>query len=283
MIRVLVTGAGSYIGTRLEAYLNEFPERFNVATLDMRGEWADEAFRCFDAVLHVAGIAHRRESAENAAEYFTVNRDLALAAARAAKARGVRQFVFFSSMSVYGVTCGRIAADTPARPEGSYGKSKLQAEEGLAALADEAFRVAILRPPMIYGPGCKGNYPRLSGLVGRLPVFPRVKNERSMLYIGCLCAVVRRLLESGEGGLFFPQNSEYVATDKLVRQIAVARGKRLWQPRGLGWLLSALAPRVGVIGKVFGTLTYDRAMSAAFADEPQPGFVETIRLTEVGK
>lgn len=282
MRRVLITGANSYIGTMTAQHLDAFPDRFVTRTLDLRGDWTKDAFDGFDAVVHVAGVAHRRERAGDEALYFSVNRDLAVDTARLAKSAGVRQFIFLSSMSVYGLGCGRIAADTPERPRSAYGRSKLEAERCLMELADDAFRVAILRPPMVYGPGCKGNYPRLSALIRKLPAFPRVRNERSMLYIGCLCAFLRRLLEDGGGGRFFPQNSEYVTTDELARQIALANHKRLWQPRGLGWLLSFLAPRAGVLSKVFGTLTYDKAMSAAFADEPQPPFSETIWLTEVG-
>ena len=142
--------------------------------------------------------------------------------------------MFFSTMSVYGLTVGHIRANTPLAPNTLYGQSKLAAERDLALLADARFHVAVLRPPMIYGRGCKGNYPRLSALIRKLPVFPRVPNERSMLYIDCLCLFMARLLESGEGGLYFPQNQAFVATDALACQIALAHGKQLWQPRGLG-------------------------------------------------
>ncbi|MEG0740596.1 MAG: NAD-dependent epimerase/dehydratase family protein [Clostridia bacterium] len=280
MTRVMITGAGSYLGTRIAAYLNGLGGAFETQTLDLRGAWSQDAFQGWDAVVHVAGIAHRRETEQNRALYFQVNCDLAVQAARAAKAQGVRQFVFFSSMSVYGLVCGRITADTVPAPVTSYGSSKYEAERLLRTLEDDAFHVAILRPPMIYGPGCKGNYPRLSKLMQMLPVFPRVHSERSMLYVGCLCAFVRRLLETGEGGLYFPQNREYVSMDALAREIARARGKRLWQPRGCQWLLRALSTRVNTVGKLFGSLTYDQAMSTAFADEPQLDFAETIRLTE---
>lgn len=281
MKRVLITGAGSYLGGAIEKELKAFPEAFAADVLDVKESgWAQASFAGVDAVVHVAGIAHQKETAENADAYDRVNRALAIRVAEKAKAEGVGQFVFFSSMSVYGKVCGRITEATPPAPNTHYGKSKWEAEEALRAMADDRFRVAILRPPMVYGRGCKGNYPRLSAMVQKLPVFPRVQNERSMLYIGCLCGFVRRLLASGEGGLFFPQNREYVSTDELARQIALAHGKRLWQPRGFGWLLQLLSTRVGTIGKVFGTLTYDKAMSTAFQDEPQPDFAKTVRYTE---
>jgi len=281
MKRILIAGANSYLGEHIAAWLNRTPDSFQTHTLDLRSEsWKRFDFSGFHAVVLVAGIAHQLETPENAALYESVNHLLAVDVAQKAKQAGVSHFVFFSSMSVYGVTVGRITADTPTAPDTQYGRSKLAAETELATMADAGFHVAILRPPMIYGAGCKGNYPRLASLVLRLPVFPRVQNERSMLYIDCLCLFMAKLLESSEGGLYFPQNERYVSTCALAQQIALAHGKRLWQPRGAGWLLKLLAARGGTIGKVFGTLTYDQAMSIAFQQDPQPPFEETIRATE---
>lgn len=280
MNRVLITGVGSYIGTHIAAHLSQYPDQFEVRELDVQKGLPKQAFSGFDTVIHVAGIAHRQETADSAALYQAVNTTLAVEAARQAKQEGVRQFIFFSSMSVYGVTTGRITADTLPAPSTYYGQSKLAAEKGMAYLADERFHIAVLRPPMIYGKGCKGNYPRLSQLARRLPLFPKVKNERSMLYIGTLCAFIQQLIESGEGGLYFPQNRQYVHTTELVRQIAACHGRIMRCVPGFGWLLRLMEGRVGVVGKVFGTLTYDQAMSTAFAQTGQLPFEETIRLTE---
>ncbi|MEA5013569.1 MAG: NAD-dependent epimerase/dehydratase family protein [Candidatus Limiplasma sp.] len=280
MTKLLITGAGSYIGGAAAAYWLAATGQ-SARTVDVRGEaWKEISFQGYDALLHVAGIAHRRETEEEAGEYYAVNRDLAVAVAKKAKAEGVRQFIFLSSMSVYGITTGHITAQSAPSPNTHYGRSKLQAEEALLALAGEGFAVAVLRPPMVYGKGCRGNYPRLSALVRKAPFFPKVDNRRSMLYIDCLSAFVVRLADSGRGGLFFPQNREYVSTDDLVREIARAHGKSIWQPRGFGWLIRLLASRVGVLGKLFGSLTYDQAMSRDFTEESQLDFAETIRRTE---
>ena len=103
--------------------------------------------------------------------------------------------------------------------------------------------MAVLRPPMIYGKGCRGNYQSLRRLILKTPMFPRCGNQRSMLYVGNLCLFMGRLLESGQGGFVFPQNREYVSTDGLAREIAKANGKKLWQPKGFGGLLWALGRR----------------------------------------
>ena len=278
MKHVLITGAGSYIGSRIAAHLPE--ETYAVRELDVRGGLEKTAFEGQDAVIHVAGIAHQKETPENAPLYHQVNCELAVEAAKAAKAHGVKQFIFFSSMSVYGLTTGRITASTRPAPNTHYGRSKWEAEQQLAALADDSFHIAVLRPPMIYGKGCRGNYPRLAGLAKRLPLFPKVNNQRSMLYIETLCAFVEKLLESGRGGLYFPQNSAYVNTTEMVEAIARCRGRKLLAIPGFGWLIGLMSARIGVAGKVFGTLTYAMEMSSAFADAGQMNFEETIRRTE---
>jgi len=283
MNRVLITGAGSYIGTHIAAHLSQYPDRFEVRELDVQKGLPKQAFSGFDTVIHVAGIAHRKETPGSEALYQAVNATLAADAAKQAKLEGVKQFIFFSSMSVYGRTVGRITADTPPAPSTYYGQSKLAAEKAMAAFADEGFRIATLRPPMIYGRGCRGNYPRLAALARKLPVFPKTQNERSMLYIGTLCRLIQKLLESGEGGLYFPQNREYVNTSALVSAIASCHGKKLICLPGFSVPLHLLESKVGVVGKVFGSLVYDQAMSMDCRCDDEVSFEESIRLTEVGK
>lgn len=282
MKRILIAGKDSYIGDQLIQRLD--PASFQCDVLDMRTDaWRDCSCAGYDTAILVAGIAHRKATEQNRPLYDQVNHRLAVAFGQKAKQDGVKQLVFLSSMSVYGMEVGRIHADTPPHPATAYGRSKLNAETGLNAMADDNFHVAVLRPPMIYGPGCKGNYPRLSRLVQKLHVMPQAGNERSMLYIGTLCAFLENLLQSGEGGLYFPQNGDYVSTDALARAVAKAHQIMLWQPGGLGWLLRILGRNGGTIGKVFGTLTYDQTMSEAFSPENQPNFQQTIAETEAAK
>ena len=281
MKRILIAGEGSYIGGALCAHLSRFSQRFEVTVLDVRQPaWRETDFSAFDAVVQVAGIVHQRQTEESAALYQAVNCDLALDVAGKAKREGAGQFVYLSSMSVYGMVCGRIHADTMPRPNTCYGQSKLEAEKGLTAMADERFHVAVLRPPMVYGPGCKGNYPRLSSLVRSIRLMPSVQNERSMLYIDHLCSFLRCLLQSGEGGLFFPQNREFVSTDALLRAIAKGQGHGILLVKGFDALLRRMAPKQETIGKLFGTLTYDLSMSGAFPEAEQLPFEQTILLSE---
>ena len=259
MKKILITGANSYIGMSFEKYMAQWPTEYQVDTVDMiDGSWREKDFSCYDAIYHVAGIAHIKETPENAQMYYKINRDLVLEAAKKAKAEGVGQFVFLSSMSVYGMDEGCIDQNTPADPKSNYGKSKLQAEQGLESLRSPSFAIAVLRPPMVYGDGCKGNYQALVKFAQKLPVFPNYRNQRSMLHIDGLSRFVKELIDQRADGLFLPQDPEYVCTCQMVQQIAAAEGKQMK-------LLGILNPFVSVLKacttkgkKAFGDLYYKK-------------------------
>lgn len=162
MKSILITGKNSYIGSRFEEWLAKYPDKYKVDAISLRDEsWKEKDFSEYDVVYHVAGIAHRKETKENRELYYAVNRDLAYEVAKKSKQDGIKQFIFLSTMSVYGLESGVIDEHTPLKPKSNYGKFKLQAEELIKPLEDDSFKIAILRPPMVYGKGCKGNYPRL--------------------------------------------------------------------------------------------------------------------------
>lgn len=290
MKKILITGANSYIGTSFETYLAQWPEQYSVRTVDMvDGTWRSESFAGYDAVYHVAGIAHAdtgHVSEERKAFYYKINTDLAIETAAKAKTDGVSQFIFMSSAIVYGESAPigkakHITRDTPVSPSNFYGDSKVQAEIGLRKLEDSAFKVAIIRPPMIYGKGSKGNFPLLSRLARKLPVFPSVRNLRSMLYIGNLMEFVRLLVDNEETGIFWPQNAEYSNTSELVRDIARLHGQRILMLPCCGWLLTLLSKCTGLVNKAFGNLTYDQEISSYPKGNYQlTSLAESLKLTE---
>ena len=283
MKHVLIAGAGSYIGAQFERHLAKFSGAYRVSTLDVkRDAWREGDFSGVDAVVLVAGIAHQKETAANAPLYYRVNRDLAADVARKARDAGVAQLVFLSTIAVYGASRGEIGADTPLKPRSHYGRSKLEAEALLNALASDAFRVAVLRPPMVYGPRCRGNYPRLAALARRLPLFPACGNRRSALYVGHLAEALRLIVDSGEGGLFLPQDAEYVDTAEMMRLVARANGRDLRLVPGLRVLMRLLGLLPGAFGKVFGDLTIDRALSARPEGYQRLTLAQAIEETEWG-
>ena len=232
--------------------------------------WKDYDFSDYDTVFHVAGIAHAdvgHVSEETKQLYYKVNTDLTYETACKAKQSGVKQFIYMSSIIVYGESApvGKrkvITKDTEPQPANFYGDSKLQADLKLQPLSDNQFKVCILRPPMIYGPGSKGNYQMLSKLAKKLPVFPDIKNERSMLYIGNLCYFIKKCIDKNYNGIYFPQNSEYVSTSQMVKAIAKANGKNIHLTKILNpfvLILSKFPGKIsGMCNKAFGSMTYDK-------------------------
>ncbi|MFJ8064769.1 NAD-dependent epimerase/dehydratase family protein [Psychrobacillus sp. NPDC096426] len=279
MKKILITGASSYVGKSLEKWLGKSPDRYSIDSISLRNDtWKEKDFSEYDVVVHVAGIAHIKETKENAGLYYRVNRDLANETAIKAKNDGVGQFIFLSSMSVYGIETGVIKKDTPLKAKNNYGKSKLQAEELISTMGNDSFKVAILRPPMIYGKGCKGNYPRLANLALRLPVFPNIQNKRSMIYIDNLCEFVKLLIDDFSGGLFFPQNTEYVCTSEMAKMIAETHGTNFRMTNLFNLLLGQI--RIATINKVFGDLVYEKSMTEYQSTYNVYEFETTIKLTE---
>ncbi len=291
MIRILITGANSYIGTSFANYLAqpEFTGKYQVDTLDMIGDsWRSYDFSKYDSVYHVAGIAHSdngKISEERAKLYYAVNTDLTVECARKAKDSGVKQFIFMSSAIVYGDSApiGKpkfITHDTPVNPANCYGDSKVQAENGIRPLDCDSFKVVILRPPMIFGRESKGNYPLLSKLARKLPIFPKVENKRSMLYIGNLVEFVRLMIENGEHGTFWPQNPQYSNTSEVISLIAKAHNKRCVLIPGFGWALKLLSHATGLVNKAFGNLAYYQSMSVYKEPYQKFSLQEAIERTE---
>lgn len=289
MKKILITGANSYIGVSVERYLAQWPEKYQVDTVDMiDGMWRERDFSQYDCVYHVAGIAHSDNgpiSPEKEKLYRAVNTDLTVETAKKAKADGAKQFIFMSSAIVYGESApyGKakvITKQTPASPANCYGDSKLQAENGIRPLEDDSFKVVILRPPMIYGKNSKGNYPTLSKLAQKMPIFPKVKNCRSMLYIENLCEFVRLMVENEESGTFWPQNGEYSNTSTLVAMIAKAHGKKILLTPIFNWALPVMGCVTGLVNKAFGSLSYDQEMSEYKEDYRIVSLEESIERTE---
>jgi len=267
MKKILITGANSYIGISLEKWLAKWADKYFVDTVDMiDGSWKENDFAKYDVVFHVAGIAHVSSDPKMEDLYYKVNRDLTIDTATKAKSSGVKQFIFMSSIIVYGDSSDInkkmvITKNTVPKPSNFYGNSKLQAEEGIESLKSDDFKIAVLRPPMIYGKGSKGNYPKLASYAQKLPIFPNVHNERSMLHIDNLCEFIRLMIDNEESGVFFPQNSEYVKTAELVKLIAEAHGKKIILTKLFNPLLKLMGFFVGMVNKAFGNLVYEKSLS----------------------
>ena len=285
MKRVLITGKGSYIGTHFRDELLKYPEKYEVEELEMRNdEWRNHDFSSYDVVYHVAGLAHSTPDESQRELYYRVNTELAYETAKKAKEEGVKQFIFMSSIIVYG--SGKIGEnrvitkETPLTPDNFYGDSKKQAEIKIRPLEDDNFKVVIVRPPMIYGPNSKGNYPLMSKFARKTPLFPTLRNQRSMLYLGNLIEFIRLMIDNEESGIYLPQNREYVSSVEMIKEIAKIHNHKIWFT-GIFNPFIKLFNKQTYINKVFGNLTIDKELSKYKEDYNKYSFKESIQLTEM--
>lgn len=265
-MKILITGANSFVGSSVERWLLRKPEKYEIDTVDTVGDnWRKADLSLYDAVFHVAGLAHVDPKPEMAPLYYKVNCDLALEIARAAREAGVGQFIFMSSMIVFRASKSlkgtAITPETEPAPNDFYGDSKLRAEIGLRKLETPDFKVAVLRPCMIYGPGNKGNFPRLARLAARTPVFPAWHNRRSMLYIDNLSEFVRQALDRRLSGTFHLQNREYADTVELVRALGRQANHSIFISRLFNPLVRVAAPFLKPVSKMFADQYYDRSLT----------------------
>lgn len=261
MKRILITGKDSYIGTSFKKYLEQYPDDYYVEELDVRDDsWKEFDFSSFDVVYHVAGIAHKKEVKENELLYYQVNRDLAIDIAKKAKSENIHQFIFMSSMSVYGLNYSNqlITKNTKCHPYTYYGRSKYEAELELNELNDDNFRVCIVRPPMVYGKGAPGNMERLYKAVRKFHIFPTLRNERSSISIEMLCQDIKEYIDKDNQGLYLPQNKEYMCTVEMIRRQMKEENIKVFYLSLFNPIIRLLIGKVGIITKCFGDLKYDR-------------------------
>lgn len=291
-MKVLIAGAGSYVGESVKKYILATSTDFEIDSVDMMNDsWKQTDFTKYDVVFHVAGIAHVNADPKMEPLYYKVNRDLTVEVAKQAKESGVKQFIFMSSQIVFheskSLKTEVLTKETKPNPNGFYGDSKLQAEIGLWNLVSKdpstlnpqpsTMKICILRPCMIYGPNAKGNFPRLAKLATKVPVFPEWHNKRSMLYIDNLAEFVKQAIIRQLEGTFYPQNREQANTVEIIRYFAKASGHKVWITKLFNpfvWLGSfVLQP----INKMFATYYYDPEMSKMDFDYQLVSFDESLK------
>ena len=282
MKKVLITGKGSYIGTKVEEWIKEKSSDYEVRVLDVVGDdWKGFDFSGFDVVYHVAGIVHQKNISDEL--YDQVNHLLAVEVAQKAAEAGVKQFIFMSSGAVYSQSDKKhkiiaINNSSDLKPSTAYGKSKLQAEHDIAQISTN-MAFAVIRPPMVYGRGARGNYNKLAYIAKKVAIFPKIDNKRSMIFIDNLCEFIRILIDSGASGIFLPQNKEYVNTSALVQVIAKNNGKSIHLTTVFNGVISFAGYFVNIVNKVFGDFYYEKENYFNNAYQLVE-FEDSIRLTE---
>ncbi|WP_079474801.1 NAD-dependent epimerase/dehydratase family protein [Marinococcus halophilus] len=283
MKKILIVGQNSYIGNNFEKWMYWQEKNSLIKKISVRdNSWRQYDFSPYDVVVHVAGIAHIKENNKNKHLYYSVNRDLVYEVALKAKEEGVSQFVFLSSMSVYGKDKGRINKNSILCPNSAYGTSKKQAEELIYNLNSNKFLVNIIRPPMVYGKGCGGNYVKLRTFALNFPLFPYYLNKRSVIHIDNLCEIMRLVIKNEDQGLYCPQNKEYASTQEIVKSISKIHNSPLYLTKIFNPFIVLLRKlNINIINKVFGDLVYDKEISTYKENYRIREFEKSIELTEM--
>ena len=279
MKKILIYGKGSYIGEHFREGLEK--EGHIVEMIDSYTyKPGDFSMIGYDVVFNVVGIAHVKVVADMEPLFYKINTEYAVDLARLCKEQGVGYYLYMSSMNVYGDTSERIYSRAQEKPKNFYGKSKWLADQRLHQMENEHFKVASVRPPVVYGPGCKGNFNALVKVAKLSPVFPKFNNIRSMIYIDHLTEFVCQLVRNGEGGYFHPQNSSYISTAEAVVAIRRALGKKTILIPGFNWAIRLLMKFSHTAERAFANDYYDLAFSQ-YADNSYCllPFSETIRRT----
>ena len=265
MKNILIIGKDSYIGNHIDDWLSS--RGHNVTQLDvLNDDWKSYDYRGYDAIVHVAGIVHQPQC-DDWDLYKRVNADMPIAIAKMAKEQGVKQYVFFSTMGVYGIKKmlkpNIVDEKTPLCANSMYGKSKLMAEEELAKLQSGTFSVVFVRPPSVYGKGCRGNYiSGFSSIVEKLPIFPEAYQnvKQSMLYIDNLSEFVRLAIEKKMSGAYCPQDDRAVSAIEILNSIAKGKGLKRANSRLLGFLVRMLS-FLPLVNKAYGGIEYSKNLS----------------------
>lgn len=260
--RVLIVGSGSYIGM---SFYNASKDLFDITVVDARKPLSIDLYKGFDSVLHVAGIAHVGKKRSLKSLYYKVNRDLGIESAKLAKAAGVKQFIFMSSMIIYGgdKPVGHpkiISKETVPQPEDYYGDSKLQADLSIQKLSDSDFHVVIIRTPMVYGEGCKGNYPRLVELAKKLYFIPKIKNERTVINIHLLISFFVKYICNNSAGIFYPRDEQPFCTYQMMMKVRTDLGKKTKLTTFFNPLIFLCSFFSRTVRKMFGTKIYSEEM-----------------------
>lgn len=260
MKNVLIYGKNSYIGEHFYRALKSSGN--NVTIIDsLQISPKDIDFTSIEVVINVVGIAHIKITDDMEPLFYKINTDLAVELCAEAKKSGVSHYIYMSSMNVYGDTTDTISSREQEDPKNFYGKSKMLADLRIHEMADESFNVASVRPPVVYGKGCKGNFVLLQKVASMTPIFPAFQNVKSMIFIDHLDNFVCQLVANGDGGFFHPQNAQTTSTADTIVAIRKSMGKKTILIPGLGWLVRIMMKCVGKAERAFADDNYAIAFS----------------------
>ena len=282
---ILITGKTGYIGNALEKFFIAQGDR--VERLSVRRQtWQEKDFSKFDVVIHLAALVHNNTPHARLTDYFKVNYELTKNLANLVKKAGVNKFIFLSTMSVYGkegslTSTVKINRYTKCNPTTYYGLTKYKAETMLEDLANNQFQVNIIRPPMVYGKNSPGNFSRLLKLSKINFIYPKISNQRSVIYIEDLVDHINQLINYDGTTLTHPQNKDYMDTNQTLMLMRKFNDKKPYLLEiSYFKFLNKFLNKIGIIRKVYGNLVYDKDIDSKYNfEDKKSNFEDTIFKT----
>lgn len=282
---ILITGKTGYIGNALEKFFIAQGDR--VERLSVRRQtWQEKDFSKFDVVIHLAALVHNNTPHARLTDYFKVNYELTKNLANLVKKAGVNKFIFLSTMSVYGeegslTSTVKINRYTKCNPTTYYGITKYKAETMLENLANNQFQVNIIRPPMVYGKNSPGNFSRLLKLSKINFIYPKISNQRSVIYIEDLVDHINQLINYDGTTLTHPQNKDYMETNQTLMLMRKFNDKKPYLLEiSYFKFLNKFLNKIGIIRKVYGNLIYDKDIDSKYKfEDKRSNFEDTIFKT----
>lgn len=279
MKKILLIGENSYIGNNFNNYCKEKNLNYSIDKVSLKKNNPKHiSLNKYDVVVYLASIVHQKETKKNRELFFKINKDYPALIAEKAKNSGVSQFIYLSSMSVYGKNNGEISLQTTLTPTNAYGVSKLQAEIILNEQKTNEFQVAIVRPPMIYGYDSPGNYSKLSNFIKKYRIYPRIHTKRSFIYIENLCEFLNIIINKNASGTFMPQNKELVDVIDMVKKIGDYNDININLSNLIGYLVGK--SKLKIFDKIINDLTYSKEISNIEWDYEVVDFDSSIKRSE---
>jgi nucleoside-diphosphate-sugar epimerase len=272
MTQILITGTNSFVGSNFILH-SKYKEVEAISLFE--NEPSEIDFSEYDIVIHLVAIVHQTKRIPEG-EYFSINKGLCLEVAKHARDAGVKQFIFLSTVKVYGqfiLGSGPWNESSECHPDDSYGKSKYEAEKALRKLENENFTISIIRTPLVYGEGVKANMLSIMKLVKFSYILPfkGVNNRRNFTSAENLVAFIDRIIERKASGIFIAMDEDAISTSDLVKMISENMGKRLISFR-IPWFFIKIGlsflPRI--FDRLYGSFEMDNSETLRILDFKPP-------------